>query len=92
MNTLFWLHFFGLDNGSNLPYLFWSGVGSDIGEVTILGAVISMYWKHTCNAKGCYRIGRHPVKGTAHVVCRKHHPDGEPTHAEIIGEHIEATN
>jgi len=83
-------HFFGIDNLSGPFYGFWSGVGSDIGEVTIIGAAASLYWKHTCHAKGCYRIGRHPVEGTPHVVCRKHHPDGEPTHAEILEQHRES--
>jgi hypothetical protein len=86
-----WLaHVLGLDNLSGPFYGFWSGVGSDLGELTIIGAAASIYWRHTCHVKRCYRIGRHPVQGTPHVVCRKHHPTGEPTHEEILRQHKEA--
>jgi hypothetical protein len=83
-----WLaHFFGLDNLSGPFYGFWSGIGSDIGEVTVIGAALSIYWKHNCHVKGCWRIGRHQVEGTPHVVCQKHHPDGAPTHVEVLQQH-----
>lgn len=68
-----WLsHFFGLDNLSGPWYGFWSGVGSDISEVAIIGGVIQIYRKHNCHVKGCWRIGKHPVGH--YVVCRSHHP------------------
>jgi hypothetical protein len=68
-------HFFGLDNASGAHYLFWSGIGSDISEIAILGAVIGIYRRHNCHIKGCARIGKHAVDGTPYVVCAKHHPD-----------------
>lgn len=72
----------GLNNGSGAAYLFWSGFGSDLAY---LGA-ISFAWHHlNCHAKGCYRIGRHPVSGTPFKTCRKHHPeiDGRTSAADI---------
>jgi hypothetical protein len=75
----FWAHFFGLDNGSSIGYLFWSGIGSDISEIALIGAVITLYRKHQCHIGGCWRIARHPVEDTGVIVCAKHHPRGAPT-------------
>ena len=64
--------------GTNIPttgskwYNFWSGFGSDIGEVVIIGSLISLYKQHNCTIKGCWRIGRHPVSGTPYKTCHKH--------------------
>lgn len=69
------LHFLGIDNVSGYAYGFWSGFGSDLGEIALVGAVIGIYRKHNCHVKGCWRIGKHPVDSTPFVVCRKHHPD-----------------
>lgn len=60
-------------------YQFWSGIGSDIAEVTLIFGVYAFLRKNNCHTKGCWRIGRHPVEGTGYVVCRKHHPDPKPT-------------
>jgi hypothetical protein len=43
--------------------------------------------KHTCHVHRCPRIGRHKVEGTEYVVCRRHHPDGAPTHADVVRRH-----
>jgi hypothetical protein len=80
------LQFMGVDNLSGPWYGFWSGIGSDIGEVTLIGAATSLYWRHTCHAKRCWRIGRHPVEGTPHIVCRRHHPHDTPTAQQITAE------
>ena len=80
------LHFlyyiFGI-SGTGSWYAFWSGIGSDIGEIAIFSGLISLYRKHNCHAKGCWRLGRHPVAGTPYTVCRHHHPEGAPTHQKI---------
>jgi hypothetical protein len=58
-----------------LGYQFWSGVGSDFSEITLLGAIIA-WWHHVnCIEKGCWRKG-HPNPEHGHPVCRKHtrHP------------------
>ncbi len=69
-----WAHLLGLDNGSGMWYLFWSGIGSDIGELTLLVAAWSFIRKSNCHVHGCWRVGRHAT-GDA-TVCRKHHPEG----------------
>ena len=60
------LHFFGIDDTSGRWYAFWSGFGSDLGELAIVGAIL----RHVnCHEKGCWRLGRH-YQGT--VACHKH--------------------
>jgi hypothetical protein len=69
-----WLyHFFGI-GGSGPYYGFWSGTGSDIGELTLIGAVIVALRRINCHDKGCWRITTHPIEGTPYKACRKHHP------------------
>ena len=64
----------GTVNEAGPYYGFWSGFGSDIGEVTIIGGMVAVYRKHTCHEPWCWRIGRHPVEGTPFQACRRHHP------------------
>jgi hypothetical protein len=80
-----WLaHWLGLDDGSGRIYLFWSGPGSDLGELAIIGGLVSVARRHRCHVRGCWRIGRHPVDGTVFVVCARHHPQGAPSAADIV--------
>jgi hypothetical protein len=74
------MHVFGLDDAAGVPYLAWSGVGGDLG---IIGAALAVVLHRNCHVHRCWRIGRHPVAGTTWTVCRKHHPDGAPTAADI---------
>jgi len=53
-------------------YNFWSGFGSDLGELVIIGSIIGLYRHHNCAVKGCWRIGHHPVAGTPYKTCHKH--------------------
>jgi hypothetical protein len=81
-----WLqHFFGFDagQGNGTHYLFWSGAGSDLGEIAILGAILGAWHRVNCHVKGCWRIGRQHVEGTTYVTCRKHHPEDKPTASHI---------
>ena len=56
-------------------YQFWSGIGSDIGEITLLALAIS-WWRHiNCASPHCWRLGKHPTADGLHKLCRKHHPD-----------------
>lgn len=71
-------------------YNFWSGFGSDIGEVAIIGGLIQIYRKHNCHQTGCWRIGKHPVGDGTIVVCKKHHPglpNGPITAEQILKAH-----
>lgn len=80
-----WLpHFLGLDDPAGRWYGFWSGAGSDLGEIAIIGGLISIVRRHNCHVHHCWRVGRHPVAGTLHVVCRRHHPDGPLTAVAVL--------
>jgi len=56
----------GIDDVSGPWYAFWSGFGSDLGELAIVGAII----RHVnCHQKGCWRLGHHH---TGTVSCHRH--------------------
>lgn len=68
---------YGITNMNNRWYAFWSGSGSDIGEIALLGALVGMYKRHTCHVDSprfCWRPGTHPVEGTPFRACKRHHP------------------
>lgn len=83
-------HFFGLDNLSGPFYGFWSGIGSDIGELAIIGGLIQIYRQHLCHVDGCYRWGRRSVEGTPHIVCHRHHPKPRPSAQDVLDDHARA--
>ena len=58
---------------SGNSYNFWSGIGSDFGEITLITAVIMWYIHNQCHVTSCHKIGKHPFKH--YKLCRKHHPD-----------------
>lgn len=78
-------HIFGI-KGSGPWYSFWSGIGSDIGELAILGSMWEIYHKHNCHVHWCPRIGSYPVDGTVYVLCRRHHPEvpNKPQKLDVI--------
>lgn len=66
-----WLyHYFGI-GGSGPWYAFWSGTGSDIGEITIVGGVVAMVRHINCVHTPCWRLSRH-VTADGHKLCRVH--------------------
>lgn len=64
---------FGVGSSANgWTYSFWSGFGSCLAYFGAIG----MAWRHlNCHAKGCWRLGRHPIAGGKYKVCHRHHPD-----------------
>ena len=53
-------------------YQFWSGIGSDIGEITLVAGGLGWFKHHNCKQKGCWRLGhRHPKHGRP--VCARHY-------------------
>jgi hypothetical protein len=68
-------------------YLFWSGIGADIGGLAFIGAAIGLYRKHRCHVHRCWRIGKQQVMGTSWIVCHRHHPEGRPTAQQIAQVH-----
>lgn len=81
------LHVLGVDDMSGRWYGLWSGFGSDLGELAIIGGLISIVRHHNCHVHRCWRVGRHKVTGTPHVVCRRHHPDGPLIHQQLQAGH-----
>jgi hypothetical protein len=70
-------------------YNFWSGLGADIGGLTILGGALGVYRKHNCHVAGCWRIAKQQVIGTSWMVCHHHHPAGRPTPDDLVQAHAE---
>jgi hypothetical protein len=68
------LHVLGVDNLSGRWYGFWSGAGSDLAYLGIIG---TLYRKHNCHQNGCWRVGRHTVDGTPW--CDRHHEQARKT-------------
>jgi hypothetical protein len=79
-------------------YGFWSGIGSDLAELTLIGAVgtgvYQIVKKYNCHQPGCWRVGNHPAAGGQFYLCWRHHPDymaGKPTReiiAQLHREHL----
>ena len=81
----------GVVNEPGPYYGFWSGFGSDVGEVTIIGALLGSYRVHNCEVHRCWRLGRHATSA-GHRVCRRHHPDDQLTHADVLAAHERSDN
>jgi hypothetical protein len=86
----------GTSNESGPYYGFWSGFGSDLAELGILGAVGTAIYqlvkKYNCHEPGCWRVGAHPAAGAQFLLCYRHHPDfngSKPTHDLIVRMHRE---
>lgn len=83
----------GTVNESGPFYGFWSGFGSDIGEVTIVGGLVVMVRQHQCQAHRCWRLRFHTT-AAGHAVCKKHHEQvhgGPLTLEDIQDAHDAAT-
>ena len=64
----------GIARGGPDPYYnAFSGVLSDIGEVTLLTGMIVGLRHINCRERGCYRLG-HVVPESGVRACHKHHP------------------
>ena len=77
-------------------YGFWSGFGSDLGELGLIGAMATaayqLFKKFNCHEPGCWRVGTHLAAGGQFSLCYRHHPDYEgkkPTHELIVKLHRE---
>jgi hypothetical protein len=86
----------GTVNEGGVYYAFWSGFGSDLAELGIIGALATGLYhvvrRYNCHEPGCWRIGRHPAAGGQFSLCYHHHPDYQgrrPTHELIERMHRE---
>lgn len=80
------LHVLGADDLSGRWYGWWSGAGSDLGELAIIGGLITVARRHNCEVHGCWRLGRHQTAANHHV-CRVHHPDDHLTAGQVTASH-----
>lgn len=83
------LHSTGSDDTTDTEYGFFSGAGSDLTELAIVGGLITIVRKHNCEVHGCWRLGRH-LTSAGHAVCRPHHPDDHLTVTDITAAHVDA--
>lgn len=87
-----WVHT-GTGNEPGSYYGFWSGFGSDIGELTIVTAIFTSIAHaarvNNCEVHRCWRLGRHST-AAGHKVCRRHHPDDTLTAEQVVTAHNEA--
>ena len=60
----------GTSNSASRAYDFWSGFGSDIGEVALLGALVAGVRHLNCHNKGCWRLAIHTT-ANGHKFCKK---------------------
>lgn len=58
-------------------YQFWSGIGSDVGEITMVTALYIWIKTHNCHVRGCWRLKWHGHPDHGHPVCRRHHPHSD---------------
>ena len=79
----------GVTNEPGPYYGFWSGFGSDLGELALVGGVLTLVRHANCEVHGCWRLGRHTT-AAGHRVCRKHHPDEHLTVEQVQAAHDEA--
>jgi hypothetical protein len=75
----------------NVWYNAWSGWVSDLGEVTLVGAVVVGYRHANCHIQGCWRLAKHEYEmdGVKYRLCRVHHPkvDERPTAKDFDAHH-----
>lgn len=67
-------------------YNFVSGIGSDIGEITVVGLGVAWLHHHNCHVAGCWRLHWRPT-AAGDLVCRRHHPEKQKTHEQILDDH-----
>ena len=77
----------GTYNESGPYYGFFSGFGSDLGELAILGGVVQLFRHRNCHVKGCWRLGK-PVGDSAFLACHKHHPNHPGEKRNVTQEQI----
>jgi hypothetical protein len=79
MLTFLWLPEWLFHPLTGNGYQFWSGIGSDFGEATLVVAIASvglgLYRHHSCHVDGCKLVGHMDPEVHA-PACPKHHSHG----------------
>jgi len=77
---------------SGLGYQFWSGIGSDFGQVTLITGVVlllaGLYHQHNCHVDGCHWLGKHRMAGGKYVICGRCLRKGGGVPDTITAEHV----
>lgn len=81
-----WLvHILGIDTQQSWAYDAWSGCIPALFTGTGLATGLWAFLRHrNCAVHGCWRLARHKVPGTDHVVCGRHRPHKPLTHEDVI--------
>lgn len=66
----------GIDDTGGPQYGFLSGLGSDFGEIALVGGLWHLLHQFNCHEPRCWRIGPHQydLDGRLVKLCKKHHP------------------
>lgn len=72
-----------------LGYQFWSGIGSDVSELTLVLGLAAYLRHHNCHVRHCPRLQWKPT-AAGDQVCRRHHPDRAKTAAQVRDDHHQA--
>jgi len=73
--------FFGFESGqgNDSHYLFWSGAGSNLAYLSVIGGALIYYRKENCKYRWCPFLGHYeftnPETGVTRKLCALHHPD-----------------
>jgi hypothetical protein len=75
--------------GGPAYYNFWSGFGSDLGEVVLVGAIIQYYRMHVCHDQTCHRWAHHTTPA-GYRLCKKHiaKPTSELKLHKVHSDHV----
>lgn len=81
MNVIVWLYH-GLQwtwGGTPFrnPATGYNIVSGDLGDLFIVGFILSLYRKHNCHVRWCPFLSWHKHPKNGHPVCRVHHPRGD---------------
>jgi hypothetical protein len=81
---------FGLTNPAGHAYLFWSGIGGDLGLIAVPLVAMEYIRRNTCDIPKCYNLAKIKTKdkwGDSHSVCQKHRPE-TPHEEKVIAEKL----
>lgn len=67
-------------------YQFWSGIASDLGELTLLVGITAWWTRHNCHVRHCPRL-QWKATAASDVVCRHHHPENPKTAEQVTADH-----
>lgn len=83
----------GTDDTAGPQYGFFSGFGSDLGEIALVGGLWHMLHQYNCHEPHCLRLGPHSYNMDGQIVklCKKHHPAIGSVAKGQVKRHFEAS-